>query len=251
MLSSDEARSIFELETSPGFEPLFSLAPAIREDAHVPYPAVIVLATSKGGSGKSMIAACLAVHWHSRGGSPALVDADPQGSIVKWLGPTGPAGTLKVEADPTEKIRMLVSRLTEGHRPVIIDTPGFRSRATVAALASAELALIPVKPSPMDVRVALETQNIVVELNQTKERSNRPIVVRFILTMTTPGSVIAREIRAQMAEAGLPLLVTEIANRVGYGEAALLGSTPTVSEPKGAAAQEIARLAQEIENLVP
>jgi chromosome partitioning protein len=154
-----------------------------------------------------------------------------------------------VEADPTDKIGLLVSRLAKDHKPVIIDTPGFRSRTTVAALASAKLALIPVKPSPMDVRVALETQQLVAELNKTKERTDRPIIIRFVITMTTLGSVIARDIRAQMEEAGLPLLAAEIGNRVAYGEAALLGSTPTLTEPKGAAAHEIARLAQEIQNL--
>jgi chromosome partitioning protein len=132
---------------------------------------------------------------------------------------------------------------------VIIDTPGFRNPATVAALGCAEMVLIPVKPSPIDVRVALETQNMVYQLNKSGGHLNRPIIARFVLTMTTPGSVIAREIRAQMAEAGLPLLATEIGNRVGYCEAALLGSTPTLSEPKGIAAQEIERLAQEIEDL--
>jgi chromosome partitioning protein len=215
----------------------------------LPCPEVIVLATFKGGSGKSMIAACLAVYWHSQGCNPALVDADPQGSIVKWLARTGPIETLRVEADPTDKIGLLVSRLAKDHKPVIIDTPGFRSRTTVAALASAKLALIPVKPSPMDVRVALETQQLVAELNKTKERTDRPIIIRFVITMTTLGSVIARDIRAQMEEAGLPLLAAEIGNRVAYGEAALLGSTPTLTEPKGAAAHEIARLAQEIQNL--
>jgi len=215
----------------------------------VPCPAVIVLATSKGGSGKSMIAACLAVYWRSKGRDPALIDADPQGSIVKWLGPGGPAGTLRVEAGTTREIGRLASLLTVDHRPVIIDTPGFRNPTTVAALACAELVLIPVKPSPIDVRVALETQKLVNELNKSEELPHRPIIVRFILTMTTPGSVIAREIRAQMLEAGLQLLNTEIGNRVGYSEAALLGSTPTLSAPNGAAAQEIARLAQEIEDL--
>jgi chromosome partitioning protein len=196
-----------------------------------------------------MIAACLAVFWRSRGGDPVLVDADPQGSIVKWLTRTGPAGMLRVEAAPVEQIDLLVSKRAKDHKPVIIDTAGFRSRTTMAALASAELALIPVKPSPMDVRVALETRQSVAELNKTKERANRPIMVRFVLTMTTPGSVIARHIRSEMTQAGLPLLATEIANRVVYGEAALLGSTPTLTQPSGPAAQEIARLAEELENL--
>jgi chromosome partitioning protein len=195
-----------------------------------------------------MIAGCLAVYWQTRGLDPALIDADPQASIIKWLGRTGPTGTLRVDADTTEKIGLLVTRLATDHRPVIVDTPGFHNRATIAALACAELALIPVKPSPLDVRRALDTQHLVAQLNETKDRANRPIITRFVLTMTTPGSVIAREVRAQMREAGLALLVAEIGNRVGYGEAALLGSTPTLTEPKGTAAEEIARLAQEIKD---
>jgi chromosome partitioning protein len=215
----------------------------------LPCPHVIVLATFKGGSGKSMIAACLAVHWRNSGADPALVDADPQGSIVKWLTDTGSAGPLRLVAAPTAEIGPLVSELAKAHKPVIIDTAGFRTPTTMAALAAAHLALIPVKPSPVDVRVALETQQFVAELNKTKERSNIPIMVRFVLTMTVPGSIIVRDIRSQMTQAGLPLLAAEIRNRVAYCEAALFGSTPTIVQPKGAASQEIARLAEEIENL--
>jgi len=39
---------------------------------------IITVATMKGGSGKSTVASCLAVHWHLRGRHPTLVDADPQ-----------------------------------------------------------------------------------------------------------------------------------------------------------------------------
>jgi chromosome partitioning protein len=211
-------------------------------------PAVIALATFKGGSGKSTIAACLAAYWHTKGGNPALLDADPHGNIVKWLAREDRAAALRIEADATEGLRQTIPKLAKDHRPVIVDTPGFRSRATTAALASAELALIPVKPSPIDVGIALETQRLVDELN-SKERVDRPILVRFVLTMTTSGSVIARHIRAQMTDAGLPLLAAEIGNRVAYGEAALIGLTPTLNEPTGAAARDIRRLAAEIESL--
>jgi chromosome partitioning protein len=196
-----------------------------------------------------MIAACLAVHWRNSGAEPALIDADPQGSIVKWLTDTGSARPLKLVAAPTGEIGPLVSELAKAHKPVIVDTAGFRTQATMAALATANLALIPVKHSPIDVRVALETQQFVAQLNKSKERSNSPIMVRFVLSMTIPGSIIARDIRSQMTQAGLPLFATEIGNRVAYCESALLGSTPTITQPKGTASQEIARLAEEIENL--
>jgi cellulose biosynthesis protein BcsQ len=44
---------------------------------------VIVLATSKGGAGKTTLATCLAAHWYNMGMKIAVIDADPQGSIIK------------------------------------------------------------------------------------------------------------------------------------------------------------------------
>ena len=39
---------------------------------------IITVATMKGGSGKSTVASCLAVHWHLKGRRPTIIDADPQ-----------------------------------------------------------------------------------------------------------------------------------------------------------------------------
>lgn len=44
---------------------------------------VIVLATQKGGSGKSTIARSIAAELTGRG-RVALLDIDPQGSLTKW-----------------------------------------------------------------------------------------------------------------------------------------------------------------------
>ena len=60
-------------------------------------------------------------------------------------------------------------------------------------------------------------------------------------------SVIARHIRAELAEAGLPLLRSEITNRVAYPEATLWGATPSLISWKGPAAREIAAVAEEVD----
>jgi chromosome partitioning protein len=77
-------------------------------------------------------------------------------------------------------------------------------------------------------------------------------VPRFycLLTQTTRDSVIARHIRNELSEAGFPLLECELINRVGYGEAALSGATPSLLDPRGPAAADIAALAAEIETLL-
>jgi len=44
---------------------------------------IITVATMKGGSGKSTLASCLAVHWQLNGRRTAIIDADPQSTIVR------------------------------------------------------------------------------------------------------------------------------------------------------------------------
>lgn len=210
-------------------------------------PRVIVLTTLKGGSGKSTVAACLAAYWHHGGRKPALVDADPQRSIADWSVLNTLA--LPVALDASEGVAVTISAQARDHRPVVVDTAGFRNRTTIEAIAAADLAIVPVKPSPMDVAVARYTADLVDEINQTTERRRRPVAVRFLLTQTTPRSVIAQHIRAQMGEAGMKLFKCELANRVAYGEAALSGLTPTLTAPRGGAARDIVALAAEIEGL--
>jgi chromosome partitioning protein len=195
----------------------------------------------KGGSGKSTLASCLAVYWHLRGRRPTLIDADPQRSIVRLAARERALGGVSVVEDATDDASNAARRLAaEG--PVIIDTPGFRSRTTLDCLAVADFVLVPVKPSPFDVDRMLDTLSILTD----RPDGRRPLF-RCLLTQTTRDSVIAKHIRAELAEAGLPVLQSEMTNRVGYPEATLWGATPSLISWKGPAAREIAAIADEVD----
>jgi chromosome partitioning protein len=64
---------------------------------------IITVATMKGGSGKSTVASCLAVHWHLKGRRPTIVDADPQCSIARLAKRERALGGVPVVEDPTEQ----------------------------------------------------------------------------------------------------------------------------------------------------
>lgn len=202
---------------------------------------IITVATMKGGSGKSTLASCLAVHWHLTGRRPTLIDADPQRSIMRLAARERGLGGVSVVEDATEDASKTARRLAAGGL-VIIDTPGFRSRTTLDCLAAADFLLVPVKPSPFDVDRMLDTLSILTE----RADGRRPLF-RCLLTQTTRDSVIARHIRAELAEAGLPVLRSEITNRVAYPEATLWGATPSLISWKGPAAREIAAVADEVD----
>jgi chromosome partitioning protein len=202
---------------------------------------IITVVTMKGGSGKSTLASCLAVHWHLTGRRPTLIDADPQRSIMRLAARERGLGGVSVIEDATEDASKTARRLAAGGL-VIIDTPGFRSRTTLDCLAAADFLLVPVKPSPFDVDRMLDTLSILTE----RADGRRPLF-RCLLTQTTRDSVIARHIRAELAEAGLPVLRSELTNRVAYPEATLWGATPSLISWKGPAAREIAAVADEVD----
>ena len=206
---------------------------------------IITVATMKGGSGKSTVASCLAVHWHLQGRRPTVIDADPQRSIARLAARDRALGGVPVVEDATEQAWQTARRVAAGGGPVIIDTPGFRSEATMACLAATDFLLVPVKPSPFDVDRMLDTLNLLIN----GVSGWRPIF-RCVLTQTTRDSVIAKHIRAELAEAGFPLLESEMTNRVVYAESALWGATPSLIDSAGPAARDIAAIAAEVDDIL-
>jgi chromosome partitioning protein len=203
---------------------------------------IITVATMKGGSGKSTVASCLAVYWHLGGRRPILIDADPQRSIMRVAARDRALGGVAVVEDATEDAAKTAQRLSCGSGLVIIDTPGFRSKTTLDCLAAADFVIVPVKASPFDVDRMLDMLGML-----TDRAGGRRRPFYCLLTQTTRDSVIARHIRSELAEAGLPVLRSEMTNRVAYAEATLWGATPSLIDRHGPAAREIAAIADEID----
>ncbi|HEX7561809.1 MAG TPA: ParA family protein [Bradyrhizobium sp.] len=205
---------------------------------------IITVATMKGGSGKSTMASCLAVHWHLSGRRATIIDADPQRSIARLAAREKALGGVTVVEDASENAWKTARNLAASG-PIIIDTPGFRSLATLACIAAADFLLVPVKASPLDIDRMLDTLKLLIEGEEGERR-----LFRCVLTQTTRESVISKHIRAELIEAGYPVLNSEMTNRVAYAEAGLWGATPSLIDRNGAAAREIAAIADEIDGIV-
>ena len=158
---------------------------------------IITVATMKGGSGKSTLASCLAVHWQLNGRRSAIIDADPQSTIARLAAREKALGGVPVIEDSSEEAFKTAQRLVGEY--VIIDTPGFRSQATLACLGVTDFVLVPVKPSPFDVDRMLDTLNVLIN-----GVSGRRPTFRCVLTQTTRDSVIAKHIRSELAAGRLP-----------------------------------------------
>jgi chromosome partitioning protein len=118
----------------------------------------LALLSRKGGSGKTTLAGHLAVEAEADGCGPvALVDIDPQGSLAAWW------NERQVEAPLFAQVALhdLPSRLARlreaGVRLVIIDTPPAIDSAIEEVVKVTDFALVPVRPSPHDLRAVDST----------------------------------------------------------------------------------------------
>jgi chromosome partitioning protein len=126
---------------------------------------VIVVASRKGGAGKTSLTAHLAVEAHLRGDGPVVaIDADPMGGLTGWYDARKAEEPLCVEPDALRAHGLsatLAGLKKSGVKLVVIDTAPSASNDVSELIAAATLVLIPVIPSPNDFRAIGETLDLV------------------------------------------------------------------------------------------
>jgi chromosome partitioning protein len=194
---------------------------------------VLALVTQKGGSGKSTLAVGLAVAAMEHGERVALIEADAQGTISKWKERrenTYP----RVErvADPAE-IEPAISRLrAEGIWLAIIDTAATTNSLAMRAIASADICLIPARPSPADIEAAIPT---LIAIRRLSRR------FAFILNQTPTRGCRLSEAATSLNSLGV-LALPFIGQRNDHQDALGAGLGVTEFAPEGKASDEIVAL---------
>jgi chromosome partitioning protein len=112
----------------------------------------ILLTNAKGGCGKSTLATNLAAYYASEGYDTVLADYDPQGSALGWLDERPEtAAPITGLAGYDEGLR----HLPRNADYVIIDAPARSHGKELTELVKhAETILVPVLPSPIDIKAA-------------------------------------------------------------------------------------------------
>ena len=194
----------------------------------------IALVTQKGGAGKSTLASSLAVAAHEAGERVCLIDLDPQATLTTW-GKTRGEADIPVVAATAAKLPAVIAALADkGVTLAFIDTPGAEGPAATAAMAAAQLCLIPARPTAFDLWASANTR-------EALKRGKGDYV--FVLNQCPPAQQSARiEEGVAALEAMGGLLSPLVLARVDYQEAARLGWGVTELNPHGAAAGEMRAL---------
>jgi chromosome partitioning protein len=193
----------------------------------------IAFVTQKGGSGKSTLAIGIAIAAMQDGERVFMLETDKQGTAWNWsTRRTNPdPGVDKVEnAAALEKALTLLKQ--QNYTLAIVDTPGTESVATTSVIRSADLCLIPARPSPADIEAAQPTLSAIRKLD-------RPFA--FVLNQTPVRSFRISEAAGALNMMGV-LALPFIAQRNDHQDALGAGLGVTEFASDGKAAEEIRQL---------
>jgi chromosome partitioning protein len=194
---------------------------------------ILTIASQKGGTGKTTLAAHLSVEAErSKAGPVAVIDTDPQGSLAAWWN-TREATTPHFAAVNIAQLPDHLKRLQQqGIKLVIIDTPPQTLATIKNANSAADFVLIPARPSPHDLRAVAAVVEMV-------EEAKKPFC--FIINGATPRSIIAKQAVGALAEHGKVAPVT-VHHRVDFAASMTDGRTVAELAPESPSAQEITSL---------
>jgi chromosome partitioning protein len=194
---------------------------------------VIAVACQKGGSGKTTIAAHLAVQAGAAGRGPvSLVDTDPQGSLAEWWTARNDDSLALATMKLDDLVANPAQLRTGGAAIAIIDTPPALTASIEQVIAIADLVLIPARPSPHDLRAIGATVKMA-------RRAGKPFL--FVVNGAAPRANITAQAVAALSEHGrvAPVILYQ---RTDYAASMIDGRTVMETTPGGRSAQEIAEL---------
>lgn len=205
---------------------------------------VITLAQQKGGSGKTTLAVHLGIAWARAGARVAFVDTDPQGSLGRWFmtrAETLGAPGVEFSTASAWGVTYEAEKLRKICDVVIVDTPPKADADLRSALRVADLVLVPVASSHVDLWATESVLDLCA-------RERRPALI--VLNRARAGTRLAEEVAGAAAGLGVDIAAARLASRIGYAEA--MGRGLTAPElGRGAAADEVAALAAEVAAHLP
>lgn len=181
-----------------------------------------VVVNTKGGVGKTTVSTNLASYFAASNVPTAIMDYDPQGSSINWLGlrsPSQPKIHASNAVQPTTGLRSFRMHVPHGIEQLIVDAPAGANRLLLQdMLRNANHILIPVGPSAIDVHA---TAGFIKELLLAGGVRARGIQVGVVANRVRNSTVYA-PLERFLKSLGLPFL-TCISDSDAYISAAETG----------------------------
>lgn len=161
----------------------------------------IMVINSKGGSGKTTVATNLASYFATQNKKVVLVDLDPQGSSMAWLAARSPARSPIQGIAAFKKSAKPPSRSADY---VILDAPaGLHGTALSKIVRKAQTILIPVLPSPIDMRAA---GDFIAEIKKSASVANKKAKLALLANRSRDFTNIYWELDEFLSHQRIPFL---------------------------------------------
>ncbi len=213
---------------------------------------ILAVVNQKGGSGKTTVSMQLAGALARRQNKVLVVDADPQGTASRWAASAPDeepflASVIGLSA-ASAKVHREVKKFVDDYHYIIIDCPpAADSPVPQSALLIADLALVPIIPSPLDMWATVGIRQVIENVSDL----NESLQARLIINQCQPHTTLAQEIHEILPEFKIKLAQTPIRHRQVYRQSAAFGQTVHNFGSKAKAAiSEVERLTDEIINIL-
>jgi chromosome partitioning protein len=186
---------------------------------------ILTIASSKGGAGKTTLTAALAAWLARQKYSVAVVDADPNCGFSGWHAQAYEGEHLSVSAEP-RSVEVVDHAQAEAdrHDVVLLDTAGFQNLTAASSITVADFVLIPAMPDAGSVLEAVKT----VQQTGSLGRAARRTIPCAVVLVRWDGRLRAhRAAKAELLEAGAPILTGVLPPSTQFEAASFTGRLPT------------------------
>lgn len=209
---------------------------------------VIAVVNQKGGAGKTTVSMQVAGTLGRLKKKVLVIDADPQATATRWAASASddnpfPASVSGLSA-AGDKVHREVKKFINDFDYIVIDCPpAADSPVPQSALLIADVALVPVIPSPLDLWASVGIGKVIENIRDINEALQPRIVVNQCQLNTS----LAKEALEVLPQYGIALANTKLHHRTAYRQSAVYGGTVhALGSKANPAIKEIDALTKEV-----
>lgn len=175
----------------------------------------VVVASPKGGAGKSTTAVLLGTGLANAGAEVVMVDCDPNRSLTIWSKRGTMPQRMRVLSDVTESeiVKTIKNHDNDG-KIIIVDLEGIASRLVSRAISQADLVLIPMRATTLDATIGARALQLIEEEEEALDRS-----IPYALVFTMTKAVKSKQhsgIEKSFREQGVDLIEPPLMERAAF-----------------------------------
>lgn len=202
---------------------------------------VIAILNQKGGVGKTTLSINIARALQKGEFNVVLVDADPQGSARDW-NDANDGKVLPVLGLDRKSLPADIKNIT-GFDFAIVDGAPQTKELAIAAIKAADVVLIPVQPSSLDIWATNDLLSLIQERQEMTD--GKQPKAAFIVSRQIQNTTVGHEVRTVLAESGIKVFDSGTFQRIAYSSIMTTGKTVFESQDDKAI-DEIIKITNEL-----